>query len=68
MGRNRWRGSPCVGPGWYRSKGKTALTTVSIDVLASYFIDAPSGATIVLLTLVCFMFALPLGSFLRRSS
>lgn len=37
-------------------------------VIASYYVDAPSGATIVLLTLACFLVALPIGSFVRRSS
>ncbi len=37
-------------------------------VIASYYLDAPSGATIVLLTLACFVLALPLGALRRRSS
>lgn len=37
-------------------------------VITSYYLDAPSGATIVLLTLACFLIALPVGSLLRRSS
>jgi zinc transport system permease protein len=35
-------------------------------VVASYYIDAPSGATIVLLTLVSFLFALLVAGALRR--
>ncbi len=37
-------------------------------VIASYYVDAPSGATIVLLTLACFLIALPIGTLLRRST
>jgi zinc transport system permease protein len=37
-------------------------------VIASYYVDAPSGATIVLLTLACFLIALPIGALLRRST
>ena len=37
-------------------------------VIASYYLDAPSGATIVLLTLACFVLALPVGALRRRSS
>ncbi|MFN8183355.1 MAG: metal ABC transporter permease [Candidatus Nanopelagicales bacterium] len=37
-------------------------------VIASYYLDAPSGATIVLLTLACFLLALPLGAVRRRST
>ncbi len=36
-------------------------------VILSYYVDAPSGATIVLLTLACFMVTLGVGT-LRRSS
>ncbi len=35
-------------------------------VVASYYIDAPSGATIVLLTLVSFLFAVLVAGALRR--
>jgi zinc transport system permease protein len=35
-------------------------------VITSFYIDAPSGATIVLLTLACFVLALPAGRALRR--
>lgn len=37
-------------------------------VIVSFYLDVPSGATIVLLTLACFLLALPVGSLLRRSS
>ncbi|MCU0278615.1 MAG: metal ABC transporter permease [Candidatus Nanopelagicales bacterium] len=37
-------------------------------VILSFYIDVPSGATIVLLTLGCFVLALPIGSALRRST
>ena len=37
-------------------------------VIASFYVDAPSGATIVLLTLACFLLALPVGALLRRST
>jgi zinc transport system permease protein len=37
-------------------------------VIMSYYVDAPSGATIVLLTLACFLVALPIGTMVRRSS
>jgi zinc transport system permease protein len=36
-------------------------------VIASYYIDAPSGATIVMLTLACFLCALVLGSTRRHA-
>lgn len=35
-------------------------------VIASYYVDAPSGATIVLLTLACFVAALMVGAVVRR--
>ena len=35
-------------------------------VIASYYLDAPSGATIVLLTLAAFILAMPLGWIIRR--
>ncbi len=37
-------------------------------VIASYYVDAPSGATIVLLTLACFVMMLPVGALIRRST
>jgi zinc transport system permease protein len=53
----------------------TAVTGVAIGVacavggvIASYYVDAPSGATIVLLTLACFLVTLPIGALLRRST
>ncbi len=36
-------------------------------VILSFYLDVPSGATIVLLTLACFILALPAGLLLRRS-
>ncbi|MEZ5185746.1 MAG: metal ABC transporter permease [Candidatus Nanopelagicales bacterium] len=35
-------------------------------VVASFYADVPSGATIVLITLACFVVALPVGTLLRR--
>lgn len=37
-------------------------------VITSYYIDAPSGATIVLLALALFVLALPAGAIMRRSA
>lgn len=58
-----------------RSFRGTARLGVTIGVLcamggviASYYLDAPSGATIVLLTLACFLVALVAGHVIRRPS
>jgi zinc transport system permease protein len=58
-----------------RSFTGTALLGMAIGlacavtgVIVSFYVDAPSGATIVLLTLACFVAALPLGALIRRGS
>lgn len=42
------------------------LTCAVGGVIGSFYIDAPSGAMIVLLTLACFLIAVPLGTISRR--